>query len=483
MAIRVLIIDPTSDWLYAAQEHLKKNFFDVKTANNGKDAQIIISKDKFFAVAINLEVQNYSAPQVLKFIKSNQSVNKIIAYVASEEKLKELSLDQDMIMKLGATEVHTKIPTPNELKNILEGHQGIQDFVGNLQKREGQSEEMEVSTSDDKFTAIGIDEFYSSKNMLFDIYIKLGANRYLKILHTGDTFSRERIDKYKNEKKVTHLYISTEDRKKFIHWSNFVAEKTISNMSVDAEKKVDLLASLSDKYIEEVYSEGLKPQMIEQGKSICNSTFQLIEKEKSLFKLMRQYQDMDPTAYSHFFLIGMFCSMIIKQFEWQSKSTIETITMASMLHDLGKIKLPKAILHMNPKDMSPEVFVLYKQHPQFSAEMLENNRLVSPSVKQIILQHHETSDGSGFPFGLKESNTLTLSKILFFVNEFVDRIVAAKQTPVEGLRDLLSDKEACARYNAVVLENFTKVFVDPSKLKKADSMPSNSMVVPTRKSS
>lgn len=483
MAIKVLLIDPSSDWLVSAQDLLKKNFFDVNTANNGKDAQIIISKDKFFAVAINLEIQNYSAHQVLKFIKSNQNVQKIIAYISSEEKLTEMGLDHEQVLKLGATEVVTSIPTPAQLKNILEGHQGIQDFVTNLNKREGQSEEIEVATSDDKFSAIGIDEFYSSKNVLFDIYIKLGANRYLKILHTGDTFSRDRIDKYKNEKKVTHLYITTDDRKKFIHWSNFVAEKTITNMNVDVERKVDLLGAISEKYIEEIYTDGLKPQMVEQGKALCNSTFLLLEKEKSLFKLMRQYQDMDPTAYSHFFIISMFSSMLVKQFEWQSKSTIETITMAAMLHDIGKIKLPKKFLSMHPKDMSPEDFIIYKQHPQMSAELLENNRLVSPSVKQIILQHHEASDGTGFPFGLKESNTLTLSKILFFVNEFVDRLTHNKQTPVEGLRDLLMNKEECSRYNSHVLENFTKVFVDPTKLKKNDSMPSNSVVIPSRKSS
>lgn len=482
MAIKVLIVDPKSDWLISVKEHLEKNFFEVKTANNGKDAQILISKNKFFAIAINLEVQNFPAMQVLKFIKSNQAVQKIIAYVESESVLKEMELDTNQVIKMGATEVVTQIPSPNGMKNILEGHQGIQDFVSNLSKREGQSAEVEISTDDEKFTAIGIDEFYSSKNVLFDIFVKLGANRYVKILHTGDTFSRERIDKYKNQKKVTHLYISTDDRKKFIHWTNFVAEKTVGNANIEAEKKVDLLQSVSEKYIEEIYTEGLKPQMVEQGKALCSSTFQLLEKEKSLFKLMREYENMDPNAFNHSFLISLFAGMIVKQFDWQSKSTIETITMASLLHDIGKLKLPKSLLGQNPKEMMPEAFVLYKQHPQMSAEILENNRLLSPSIKQIILQHHEASDGSGFPFGLKENNTLTLSKILFFTNEFVNRITYAKQTPLEGLRDLLSNKEQCTRYNSVVLENFTRVFVDPSKLKKTDSiMPSNSTMVPNRK--
>src|SRR5690606_29507728 len=113
---------------------------------------------------------------------------------------------------------------------------------------------------------VNINDFYSGKNVLFDVYIRLGSGRYLKILHAGDAFTKEWLDRYKNEKKVEKLYISGADRKKFVQWNTFVLDKTIDSTTVGAETKVRLLRTVSDKYMEEVFTEGLKPQLVEQGK-------------------------------------------------------------------------------------------------------------------------------------------------------------------------------------------------------------------------
>ena len=69
----------------------------------------------------------------------------------------------------------------------------------NLKKRKGVSDEEEVKEADNKFTKVHIDKFYPSQAVLFDVFVKINDNRYVKILHSGDTFSQERINKYKNE--------------------------------------------------------------------------------------------------------------------------------------------------------------------------------------------------------------------------------------------------------------------------------------------
>lgn len=480
MGLKILLADPSSEWLVPSKEILKQSFFEVEVVNNGKDAQIAVAKGKLFAVVMNAEIQNFTVGQVLKFIKSNQAVQKILITVSSMDKLKELELTEEDLIKMGATEVITYRPNPSQLKKLIEGHQGIQNFMTNMEKRSGQSDEVEISGDESKFTAIPIDDFFSAKNVLFDVYIKLGSSKFLKILHTGDTFTRERLDKYKSSKGITHLYISTDDRQKFINWNNVVASMTVGNDKVSAEKKVSHMKSLTDKFVEEIYTEGLKPQMVEQGKLLSQNTMQMIEKEKNLYKVLRTLQDMDPNAYSHSYMVSLFSSMVVKQFEWQSMATIESITLASMLHDIGKVKLPKELLTKTYFEMTPEEIVLWKEHPKYSAEYLENNRQINQSVKQIVIQHHEMIDGSGFPFGLRDSNMLTLSKIVSFVNDFINIITYEKITPVEGLRKVLSDSTLSIKYNPFVLENFSKVFIDPDKIKKKTELPSNSVLVPKK---
>lgn len=480
MALKVLLAIPDTQYATSCKEVIKKTGLLVETAENGKDAQLIISQNKIYAAVIDAAIQNFSIQQVLKFIKSNPNITRTIVY-GKEESLKELELDAEALRKMGVTEFYNKQLPADELCAILEGGQSIQDIMGNLPKREGVSEEVEVEGNDEKFTAIPIADFYASKNVLFDVYIRLGTGRYLKILHLGDTFSKERLDTYKEKKGVTHLYIATRDRQKFIQWNNFVLERTIESKAVSADTKMRMLRNVSDKYMEELFTEGVKPQLLEQGKTICNNTFKLIEKEKSLYKALRAYQDLDPTAFSHFHLISIFCSMVVKQFEWQSQSTIETLSMAAMLHDVGKMSLPKEIIQMKQSQMNEAQLEYFKKHPQASVEMLESTRLFSGPIKQVILQHHEAADGSGFPFGLKDSNLSALSKILFFVNEFVDIITEKKITPVQGVVQILNDKENFKRYNGTVVECFTKIFVDPDKIHKGHALPSNSTIVPTKK--
>ncbi len=481
MGLKILVVDPDNKFILGCKDFLEKNMFECSIAQNGKDAQILCSQNKYFAVMANLAIQNYNIFQVLKFIKSNQSSGQIICHNASKNILDELKLDKEKLVKLGVNELIDHMPTIEEVKNALEGHQSIQDIVSALPKKEGLSAEEEVAGDDEKFTAIRIEDFYSSKNVIFDVFVKLGAKKYLKFLHAGDAFAKERLDRYKNDKNVQFLYISTVDRKKFIQWNNLVLEKTLDSKKVGAESKVKILRSVSEKYIEELYTEGLKPQLIEQGKTICQNTFKLIEKEKDLYKILRGYQELDPGAFSHFFLIGLFSGMIVKFFDWQSQTTTDTLTMAAMLHDIGKTKLPSQIITKRVPDLSPQELDFYKEHVQHSMILLEGNRLVSSSVKQVILQHHEASDGSGFPSGHKDSSISALSKILFFVNEFVDLITHEKLTPVQGVVKVLKDPACYKRYNRFVVENFIKVFMDPEKIEKGRALPPNSSLAPIKK--
>jgi putative nucleotidyltransferase with HDIG domain len=76
------------------------------------------------------------------------------------------------------------------------------------------------------------------------------------------------------------------------------------------------------------------------------------------------------------------------------------LSVAGMLHDLGKAKIPLAILEKaGPLDRD-EIAVM-RQHPQLGADVLVENGDVRPEMLDIVLHHHEYLDGSGYPHGLK----------------------------------------------------------------------------------
>lgn len=478
MALNLLIVDPDEEWLFLAKEFFEGLNYTVTLVSNGKDAQVALYNEKFFGVILNVEVQNHSGIQVLTFIRSNHSSLKVIMISELVDGVDEE--DQwtvEKLCKAGANEGIIKPFEFNDLKDLLEGHQSVGDMVSSIKRRNGTSAEEEVEAVDDKFTRLKIDEFYSSKAVLFDIFIKLKSNRYIKILHAGDTFSKERIDKYKNEKSVEFLYFDKKDLYKYVKFNNFFAKNVINNPKAPSEKKVKLLQNVSEKFLEQAFQEGMKPQIIDQGKEIAENVYDLIKSDDGLFKVFRDYADFDPNAFTHAYLVTLFSTAMIKQFEWQSKTTIECTALACMFHDIGKMKLDPSLSGIRVENMNDDQLEEYRKHPELGLELIDNNPLVNNSVKQIILQHHEHFDGSGFPFSKKGSKILTLSNIVCLADNFVHIVQDENLKPMEALKILLSRREELVWYNSQIVECLIKVFVDPGKIKKESALPSNSRVV------
>ena len=94
--------------------------------------------------------------------------------------------------------------------------------------------------------------------------------------------------------------------------------------------------------------------------------------------------------------------------------SIVALERGGYLHDLGKIKVPDVILKKG-KDLTPAEWVIMKQHPITGEEIcrpLKSLRLVLP----IIRHHHEHSDGSGYPDGLRSGEIPLLPRILQVVD-------------------------------------------------------------------
>ena len=93
-----------------------------------------------------------------------------------------------------------------------------------------------------------------------------------------------------------------------------------------------------------------------------------------------------------------------------SKDIIDGIRLAGLIHDVGKISIPAEIL-TKPTHLSEQEFSLIKNHPLVSHELLKGLDFPWP-IAQIVLQHHERTNGSGYPAGLKNDDILLEAKIL-----------------------------------------------------------------------
>ena len=89
---------------------------------------------------------------------------------------------------------------------------------------------------------------------------------------------------------------------------------------------------------------------------------------------------------------------------------IEGINLAAVVHDVGKIHIPSEILS-RPGRLSDVEFSLIKQHPETGYEILKTIDFPWP-IAEMVRQHHERLDGSGYPRGLKGDEILLEARIL-----------------------------------------------------------------------
>jgi HD-GYP domain-containing protein (c-di-GMP phosphodiesterase class II) len=89
---------------------------------------------------------------------------------------------------------------------------------------------------------------------------------------------------------------------------------------------------------------------------------------------------------------------------------VHGLHLAASIHDLGKIGIPAEIL-AKPGRLTPTQFSLIKEHVQLGYDLVKNVRFPWP-IADMILQHHERMDGSGYPNNIKGDAMLLESRIL-----------------------------------------------------------------------
>jgi putative two-component system response regulator len=141
-----------------------------------------------------------------------------------------------------------------------------------------------------------------------------------------------------------------------------------------------------------------------------NSLQQLQKAIKGIIHAMAVTVEMrDPYTAGHQRRVAALACAIAKELGLQA-DIIDGIRMAGVIHDHGKISVPAEILS-KPGQLTQFEFGIIKTHPKVGYDILKNIDFPWP-VDQIILQHHERMNGSGYPAGLTGDKILLQARII-----------------------------------------------------------------------
>jgi putative nucleotidyltransferase with HDIG domain len=154
-----------------------------------------------------------------------------------------------------------------------------------------------------------------------------------------------------------------------------------------------------------VVAEGLEEPVAFQGLSDVSMvyfssqpSFDYVGQEaEKLMQLADSIEQKDGYTADHCKRIQDF-SLRTAEYMGLSHNRLYLLNYGAYLHDVGKAKLPEGLLQ-KPGKLTPTEWTIMKQHPTLGCELLENSFL--QEVGELIEQHHERLDGSGYPKGLK----------------------------------------------------------------------------------
>lgn len=120
-------------------------------------------------------------------------------------------------------------------------------------------------------------------------------------------------------------------------------------------------------------------------------------------------EERDPYTAGHHKRVADLARSIAKDMGLSS-DVVEGIRLAGSIHDIGKLSVPSEILS-RPTKLTDLEFLLIKEHPVSGCEMLKHVESPWP-LAQIVLQHHERINGSGYPDNLKGNDILIEARIM-----------------------------------------------------------------------
>lgn len=311
----------------------------------------------------------------------------------------------------------------------------------------------DVYTSDDKLvipegTVLTEDIIDSLKEYgVFAIRIKVdedgnnAAAENEKVMPAGDEVLNEQRQEIKNsaEQEQESFLKQVKESKEFeVFHSAFVDSvdnlKNVFSKVVMHNEQIDGESILSD--VENVVSKG-------------RNSIHILD----MLQCMRGYDDV---TYVHSVNVALLSNMIGRiVYPDISDEELKVLTLAGLLHDIGKMMVPDNIIQKKGRLTLPE-YNLVKTHVLFGNNILKGIDNLDPRIAEVAMRHHERCDGTGYPGGYKREQIEPFARIVAIADTYnamtSDRAYRAAICPFDVIE--MFEREGIVKYDVEFLLPF-----------------------------
>ena len=197
---------------------------------------------------------------------------------------------------------------------------------------------------------------------------------------------------------------------------------------------------------------------------LLSKTISLVSPKQTtldVFDMLHNMRQVNDSTYAHSLNVAIISRIIGKWLHF-SNEELDTLTLAGLLHDIGKTKIPDEVLNKDGK-LTDEEFQMIRNHPKYGYDILKSQPLNS-HIKKAALMHHERCDGSGYPMGLTMEEIDDYALIIA-IDDVYDAMTAARSyraplCPFEVIAEFEKDglQKYKPKYILTFLENIANAY-------------------------
>ena len=317
----------------------------------------------------------------------------------------------------------------------------------------------EINSEDSLFLAIRADDFLSGTKSFFDVYVRIRAGNFVKILQAGDAFSAERVAKYL-ERGVVYFYLRKEAQEQYLGWCDQIAGVVLQSSKISPQIKAQQTMNHGEETMSFLRNNGISAANLEYASSFVGNVQTLIKQLNPGVNPLLNGFLADIAAYEHAVSTTMLASMLNPPLKIQSDQTVQIVGLSAMLHDIGLYRLPEVLRSEDELKMNEDQKALYRTHPTLGAQILKDIHGINPAVIQTVAQHHQRRNKKGFPSRAGAGHINRVAEMVGIADEFARLIEKIKKNPDTSLLQAV-ETQIFEGFSHQVVEAFRLVFFPP----------------------
>ncbi len=410
MKFKVVVFEPRIRELKKIHAILRSTNLDLdlyRASNVDNALRIINENEKFHLIILNVRMSPNRKinEHFLQTVVSRYASEKFLLLYANEKHREKMELIKLILEDLDY-DPWMQLP----LKLL--------DFVQRLEAAFPNLSEYQLTTQESKFCAMKRSELQAAGIAPCDIYIRLGSEKYVKVLKANDQFSNEFFSRFK-EKGVGTFYVTNEEL--HTNFTKFFPPVLVNKKAFATEQEYAVGSAVALQGLVQEF--GISEDVIETTATVVEETFSILEKNKlsSFLELLKNSDN--SFLYDHGFLTSLICLETAKKFRWYSSKHNRIIGMASLLHDVHLTDSKQYAVELygteKSEGFSKEELTTFKNHPKSVAEELNKIMDIPSDVIGMIMKHHEGfGPARSYPIG-HYSTQLSALECLFVMSHEV----------------------------------------------------------------